>query len=128
MQTICNGNISGYVREDIVEPALNWMVVDGDYELLPGVQLVSLRGHSAGTMGMMITLENSGTIICTSDAVLTSQNYEPPAAPTGGLLFDSIAYDQSIEKIRRLAKKHNAWILYSHDPNQKLKMPPEYYD
>jgi N-acyl homoserine lactone hydrolase len=128
MQTICNGNASGYIREDIVDPPLNWMVIDGDYQLLPGVQLVSLRGHTAGTMGMMVTLENSGTIICTTDAVYTSQHFEPPAALPGLMMFDSIAYTNSIEKLRRLVQQYNAQIFYSHDPNQKLKIPPAYYD
>ena len=79
MQTICYGNSSGYTRQDFVNPDLNWMVIEGDYRLFPDLKLISLPGHSAGTMGLMITLKNSGTIICP----LRCSKYCPTFRKTG---------------------------------------------
>ena len=127
MQTICYGNSSGYTRQDFVNPDLNWMVIEGDYRLFPDLKLISLPGHSAGTMGLMITLKNSGTIICPSDAVNTARHFERPVAMPG-IIFDSINYNKSVEKLRQVAQEYEAQIVYTHDPDQKLKMAPSYYD
>ena len=59
-----------------IEPTL----VDGDgTELLPGITLHSLPGHTPGQMGMLVQLEHSGPVLLTSDAMYLHETYGPPA-------------------------------------------------
>lgn len=121
-----------YNRSDFDIKGLKWTLINGDYDLVDGVKLLSLPGHTAGTMGVMITLDSEGTFILTSDAVDTKENYGPPARLPGSLSTvppDSLGWVRSVEKIRRLAQKYDAKLVFSHDPEQwkTLKRAPSYY-
>lgn len=106
------------------------MVANGeDFELFPGVKIVTLPGHTLGLLGLMIRLENSGTILLPSDAVYCKENLGPPVHLSGSAA-DSLNMKKSIEKVQHLAKKHNAKIIYPHDMKEfeNYKKIPEYYD
>jgi len=117
-----------YIKAEIELPC-NFQLVDEDFELLPGIKIILLPGHTAGVLGLVLKLEKSGTLIFTSDAVYTAQNYGPPAR-FSGLVYDSLAFMNSIEKVRKIAKKENAKVIFGHDWDlyQTLKKAPEYYD
>lgn len=74
-------------------------------------------------------LEKDGTIILPQDCVYTQEVYGPPAKASG-LLYDSIEFFKSIEKLRKLQKKYNAKIVFAHDYEffKTLKTVPEYYE
>ncbi len=118
-----------YVRSDFAIDGLNWMLLDGDYELVTDVTLLSLPGHSPGCMGMMVTLDKAGTMIFSSDSCYTAENYGPPVKMPG-IVVDTVSYAKSVERIRSLARKYNAQVIFGHDPEQwkTLKMAPEYYE
>ena len=102
--------------------------VDEDFELVPGVEVIRLPGHTPGLLGMVVHLE-SGTIILPQDCLYLQENYEPK--PKGsGIMYDNIAYFRSIEKVSKLQKKYNAWIFYAHDYEfyKNIKCAPEYYE
>ena len=103
--------------------------MEEDFELAPGVELVTLPGHTPGVLGMMVHLRKSGTLIFPQDAVYTRRNYGPPARASG-IVFDSVAFFESIEKVRRLAKKHDARVMFSHDMEffDGMKRAPEWYE
>jgi hypothetical protein len=62
----------------------------------------------------MVHLRNSGTMIFPMDAVYTEKNYGPPVKMSG-IVYDSVSFIDSIEKIRRLQGKYGAKVMYSHD-------------
>lgn len=67
-------------------------------------------------------------MIFPSDAVYTAKNYGPPAiAP--GIVYDSLGFQKSVEKLRRLQRKYNARIIFPHDLAQfeTLEKCPTFY-
>lgn len=85
----------------------------GDQRLLKDVHMVSLPGHTWGTMGMLVKLDHTGWVLLTGDAMHHHETYGPPAF--GNMISVSQEkWNGSIEKIRRLATKHEALIAPGH--------------
>ena len=118
----------GYVKGDMDVPIKQYHLVDEDFELAKGVEVICLPGHTPNLLGLVVHLKNQ-TLILPQDCIYTSEIYGPPAK-LSGLLYDSIAFLKSIEKVRRLQKKYDAQIIYAHDEDffKTLKLAPEYYD
>jgi glyoxylase-like metal-dependent hydrolase (beta-lactamase superfamily II) len=102
--------------------------VEADMEIVPGVQVITLRGHTAGLIGLVVRLKDDGTLVFTSDAIYAMGNYGPPARPSGAV-YDSLAYYESIEKVRRLEATDRAKVMFSHDMEffETMKKAPDYY-
>ena len=117
-----------YVKADLEIPADKLHFVEDDIRLADGIELISLPGHTPGILGLMVHLEKEGTLIFPSDALYTRENYGPPTKMSG-IAYDSVAFRESIEKIRALQKKYDAKIMFSHDMPlfKTMKLAPEYY-
>lgn len=99
--------------------------VSGDTEILPGVTLLETPGHTPGCMSMQIELADTGTMIFTSDAVYMRASYGPP--PIGAaIVWDNRTWLRSVEKIRDIAERTNATVVFGHDPDQykELRLAP----
>ena len=85
----------------------------GEQQLLKGVHLISIPGHTWGTMGLLVHLEHTGWVALTTDAMHHHETYGPPA--TGNMVSVSQEkWRQSMEKIRRYATKYEATIAPGH--------------
>jgi glyoxylase-like metal-dependent hydrolase (beta-lactamase superfamily II) len=117
-----------YIRAD-VEFSCYFTLVSEDMELWEGIELITLEGHTPGILGMLVKLKNAGNIIFPSDAIYTAMNYGPPPKPPG-IIYDTLGFFRTIEKVQKLAKMHNAQIFFPHDPGQfkEFRKAPEYYD
>jgi glyoxylase-like metal-dependent hydrolase (beta-lactamase superfamily II) len=102
--------------------------IEKDGEILRGVDAITLPGHSAGLLGIVVHLKEEGALIFTSDALYSRRNYGPPARPSG-TVYDTLSYYESIEKVRRLETFCSARIMFSHDIEffETMKKAPEYY-
>jgi N-acyl homoserine lactone hydrolase len=100
--------------------------IDGDTELLPGVTLLETPGHTWGTMSLKVDLPESGTMLFTSDAVYMRASYGPPAVGAA-IVWDNQAWLRSVEKIRSIAEREHATVVFGHDEAQyrELRMAPE---
>ncbi|WP_067473159.1 N-acyl homoserine lactonase family protein [Actinomadura hibisca] len=107
---------------------LDFATVSGDTEILPGVTLVEAPGHTPGTMAMRVDLPETGTMIFTSDAVYLGESFGPPAVPAA-IVADLGAWYASVEKIRDLAARTDATVVFGHDAGQlrSLRRSPEAY-
>jgi N-acyl homoserine lactone hydrolase len=117
-----------YSKYDLEGDEVKWELVDEDRQIAPGVELITLEGHSPGMLGLMIHLKETGTLICPGDALYTRGNYGPPARPMG-TIYDSLGFHRSVAKIRRLQTKYNARIFYPHDLQQfveEMPKPPQF--
>ena len=105
---------------------LDFTTVSGETEILPGVTLLQTPGHTPGTMAMRVDLKNSGTMIFTSDACYMGDSYGPPATPAA-IVNDLGAWYSSVEKLRTIAEKSNATVVFGHDAAQlhSLRRAPE---
>ena len=122
----------GYYKEHFEVPGLEFDLVDpalGDFELAPGIRVLQLEGHTPQILGLQLELPNSGTILLTSDAVYMKRNLYPAIAPPS-IIYDSLGFQRSAQKLRGLARQHDARIIYPHDPEQMgdLKLLPDCYD
>ena len=117
-----------YIKADIEVPIKKYHLVEEDLTLLDGVDIVTLPGHTPGVLGMVIHLEKDGVLIFPQDAVDTKDNYGPPAKASG-IMYDKTAYFESIEKVRALADKYQAQVIFAHDKDdfQTLKHAPCFY-
>lgn len=100
---------------------LDFETVSGDVEFLPGVTLIEAPGHTIGTMSMQVDLADSGTMIFTSDAIYMGDSYGPPSVPAA-IMTDLGAWYSSVEKIRGIAEKTDATVVFGHDAAQLREM------
>ena len=107
----------------------HYRLVEDDFELVPGVEVVNLPGHTPGLLGLVIHLEKEGTFVFPMDAVYTMEIYGPPGRASG-LLGQRPEYFKSIERVRYLTNKYHATMIPAHDWDlfQTLKKAPLYYE
>ncbi len=110
-------------------PNLNYELMVGPHlELAPDLHLHHWPGHTPGLIGMVAHTEHSGTFVFTSDAVYLERNIKEWSL--SGIVYDTVAYFDSMYKIKQLSRKHDAVVGYGHDAEafQALKKAPEYYE
>jgi N-acyl homoserine lactone hydrolase len=86
---------------DYALPNLRWHLLDGDYELLPGLELITTYGHTPGHQSAIVTLPNSGTLVLTADAGDLHENFDDEVPP-GENIGDEVALE-SIRRLKRVA-------------------------
>jgi len=106
-------------RLDFDHP-LDYRLMTGDYEVAEGVQVVYTPGHTAGHQSVVVRLTNRNLILA-SDAVLMEENWKDNVPP--GLVYDSIAYMNSIRKLKSIK---NSIVYFSHDMNFFNESPREF--
>lgn len=118
----------GYVKGDLDRSVKQYVMVEEDFELCKGIEIINLPGHTPGLLGLVVHLQGQ-TVILPQDCIYSSEIYGPPSKMSG-LLYDSIAFPKSIEKVRGLAKKYDAKVIFAHDEDffKTLKLAPEYYE
>jgi glyoxylase-like metal-dependent hydrolase (beta-lactamase superfamily II) len=70
--------------------------------------------HTPGTTGALLHLEHAGAVFLTDDAMYTHETYGPPAVGTP-MTWDVPHWSASIDKIRKLATEHSAFLFPGHD-------------
>ena len=78
------------------------------------MRLVSLPGHTWGTMGMLVNRDHTGWVMLTSDAMYHHETYGPPAVGSFVGMHQN-QWAESLEKVRRYATKYEALIVPGHD-------------
>ena len=117
-------------REHWDAPNLRYRLVDGDTELLPGLELISTPGHAPGHQSVLVRLPNTGPVLLAIDAVAQASAFRPDreAAPMD---LDAAGAVQSTRKLLDLAAQEQvALVVHGHDGDQwaALKTAPEFYD
>jgi glyoxylase-like metal-dependent hydrolase (beta-lactamase superfamily II) len=99
------------LADDIKPPTL----VRGDEELMRGVRLIHMPGQTsrAGPMVLHVELDHTRSVLFACDALYTQESYGPPPAGTP-MNPDSLGWAASVEKLRRIARQHEALVLPSH--------------
>jgi N-acyl homoserine lactone hydrolase len=118
-----------YQKQDFDIEGLQWELVDTDFEIAPGLEILALEGHAPGILGMVVHLKESGTIICPGDALYSSINYGPPPILPGNV-YDSLGFHRTVTKVKHLQMKYNARIFYPHDLKQfeeEMLKSPQFY-
>ncbi|WP_273832071.1 AhlS family quorum-quenching N-acyl homoserine lactonase [Guptibacillus sedimenti] len=119
-----NQKEGAYIWADIdawIKNNLQWQTIkrnEDNVQLADGIKVLNFgSGHAWGMIGLHVQMPETGGIILASDAVYTAGSFGPPIKPPG-IIYDSLGYAASVEKIRRLAKETNSQVWFGHDSNQ----------
>ena len=103
--------------------------IDGERDLFGDnrIVLVPLPGHTPGTIGALVALENSGAFFLASDTVSLRMTLDTGAIPRNTWNAEALA--KSLAEVARI-EKGGARIVCGHDAAQwgTLRKGPEAYD
>jgi N-acyl homoserine lactone hydrolase len=106
-------NFFNKVDIEVLEHVSVTTVDQPTFELLPGVELIHLPGHTPGLLGMKVTLPHSGTVLMTTDAMYRHETYETGIGSQ--TVWDQDEWVRSLNKIRTIATDTEALIFPGHD-------------
>ena len=120
---------SAVTRPQWDQPEERIRLLDGDTELLPGLDLIETSGHAPGHQSVLVRLPKTGPVLLTIDAVpfqvwFTYDAQDDSNSP------DAEAIRASTRKLLDLARReHVELVIFGHDKPQweALKKAPEYY-
>jgi N-acyl homoserine lactone hydrolase len=100
-------------------PGLRWRVVDGDFAIEPGLQLIRTDGHAVGHQSISVVIEG-GMVILAADAIDSRQMFESRKSPD---YYDPAAFNTSVDRLAAIADETGAQIIFGHDPEQWASLP-----
>ena len=118
-----------YEDRSFENPKVRLEVLEGDVEVLPGIELLETPGHSAGHYSVLLRGQDGGTsMLLTGDAAYGVRNLEELIAP--GPHVDAMACIKSIHRLRHLVKTTRANVIYPHDPVAfaSYRLAPDVYE
>ncbi len=111
------------------QPVARYRLVDGDTELLPGLELIETSGHVPGHQSVLVRLPKMGPVLLTIDAVPDRESFTPDRAP-GTRDMDAEGTRRSTRKLlERADHERAALVIFGHDGAQwqTLKKVPDWY-
>lgn len=91
----------------------NYELLDGDSEILDGVELFDTPGHTSGHLSMLLRMKGRAPMLFTGDACYTRENLDRNVISSFHL--DPVAGVKSLQRIRDVAAENEAEIFFSHD-------------
>jgi N-acyl homoserine lactone hydrolase len=117
-------------RPEWDQPMERIRLVDGDTELLPGLELIETSGHVPGHQSVLVRLPKTGTVLLTVDAVPFAEGFTRDA-PDDGSNPDAEAIRASTNRLLDLVEREKVeLVIFGHEQGQweGLKKLPEYYE
>ena len=118
------------IRPQWDQPMARIRLVDGDTELLPGLELIETSGHVPGHQSVLVRLPQSGAILLTVDAVpfgagFTRDEQGNDSDPDAAAIRAS-----TIKLLDLVEREHIGLVIFGHDQAQweTLKKAPEFYE
>lgn len=110
-----------YIPDDF-DRDLDWRVVHRDrQELLPGIELFRLPGHTPGLMGMRLDTAD-GTLLVAGDEAYVRENYDEEIPLGAGLLHDKRRWFDSLRTLKELERRHDATVICGHDADDLARL------
>ena len=111
---------------------LRYEPIDGDHELLPGIELVASPGHAPGHQSVLVRLPETGPVLVAGDAIAAADQTDPDTRFVGGFDDDEPAVRASTRRLMDLVcRERVAFIVHAHDAAQwnggGLRQTPAYY-
>jgi N-acyl homoserine lactone hydrolase len=118
------------IRPQWDQPMERVRLVDGDTELLPGLELIETSGHVSGHQSVLVRLPKTGAVLLTIDAVPFGKDFTRDK-PDDGSNPDAEAIRTSTNKLLDLVEREKVGlVIFGHEWEQweGLKTLPEYYE
>jgi N-acyl homoserine lactone hydrolase len=110
-----------YERKLWRRPAIEYVPVDGDHEIEPGIVLLETGGHAPGHQSVLVET-GSGTVILAIDAIDDRLSLGP--GPYPDFYFEDRAqWEESRDRLVRMATACNGYLIFGHDTDQWLELP-----
>jgi N-acyl homoserine lactone hydrolase len=112
------------------QPMERIRLVDGDTELLPGLELIETSGHVPGHQSVLVRLPKAGAILLPIDAVPFSQGFTRDEQDDGGNPDAAAIRASTIKLLDLVEREHIGLVIFGHDNEQwkALKKAPEFYE
>jgi N-acyl homoserine lactone hydrolase len=112
------------------QPAERIRLVDGDTELLPGLELIETSGHVPGHQSVLVRLPRTGAILLTVDAVPFGQGFTRDQQDDGSNPDAEATRASTIKLIDLAEREHIGLVVFGHDKAQwdGLKKLPAFYE
>jgi N-acyl homoserine lactone hydrolase len=106
---------------------IKWQIMEGDWNLMPGIEVLFTPGHRLGHQSACVTLPSGARKILVGDVVDLLENFDNEVL---GSSVDDIASLQSLKRLKQLASEPGTELIPLHDPNyvQTARLAPEYHD
>lgn len=121
------------IRSQWDQPMARIRLVDGDTELLPGLELIETSGHVPGHQSVLVRLPKTGAVLLTIDAVPFAAGFtrdegdDGSGSPSGA---NGEAGRASTLKLLDLVEREQiGLVIFGHDQEQweTLKKAPAFY-
>jgi N-acyl homoserine lactone hydrolase len=118
------------VRPQWDQPIERIRLLDGDSELLPGLELIETSGHVPGHQSVLVRLPRTGTILLPIDAVPFAQGFTRDAQDDGSNPDAAAIHASTVKLLDRVELESIRLVIFGHDNAQwkSLKTLPAYYD
>ena len=120
------------LRAEWNRPQLRYRLVEGDTELVPGIELIESSGHVPGHQAVLVRLPQTGPVLLAIDAIPHSSMTDADSRLImAGYDMDEASTRHSTAKLAELAVREGVTLMiYGHDAGQwaTLKQAPECYD
>jgi N-acyl homoserine lactone hydrolase len=112
------------------QPDVRYRFVDGDTELLPGIELIETSGHVPGHQAVLVRLPETGPVLLAIDAITSSGQLDPDTREITRFDHEEAGVRASTRKLVELAEREGVTlIVFGHDTEQwrGLRKLPEFY-
>ena len=118
---------AGYFRDEYDIPGLRWDLRDGDWQAMPGLQLLDTCGHTPGHQSAVVSLPDAGRLVLPFDAADLQENLDDEVLP--GETCDDAAALKAIRRVKAIAADPQVTCLLFHDPVaiQRIRLLPDCY-
>jgi N-acyl homoserine lactone hydrolase len=117
------------VRPQWDQPMERIRLVDGDTELLPGLELIETSGHAPGHQSVLVRLPKTGAILLPIDAVPFGESFTRDKQDDNSDPDAEAIRASTIKLLDLVEREHIGLVIFGHDKEQweGLKKLPEYY-
>lgn len=93
-------------------------LVDGDTELLPGLELIETSGHVPGHQSVLVRLPKTGPILLTIDAVPFAKGFTRDVQDDGSDPDAKATRASTLKLLDLVEREHIGLVIFGHDTEQ----------
>lgn len=118
------------IRSQWDQPMERIRLVDGDTELLPGLELIETSGHVPGHQSVLVQLPKTGAILLTIDAVPFAEGFTRDEQAGEGNPDAEAIHASTIKLLELVEREQIGLVIFGHDREQweALKKAPAFYE
>ena len=112
------------------QPSERIRLVDGDTELLPGLELIETSGHVPGHQSVLVRLPETGAVLLPIDAVPFAAGFTRDQQDDGSFPDGEAARPSLLKLLDLVEREQIGLVVFGHDAEQweALKKAPAFYE